>query len=143
MHYLPRDVFKVLVIGDSGVGKSCLVTRFTKNSFAPDSFNTIGVDFRLQKIAIDGREVILQIWDSAGYERFRIMTSSFYKGAHGVIMVYDVTNNESLDHLKKWLKEVQLYAPETVKTVVVGNKCDLISEHRVSPYVGQSFLESK
>lgn len=134
-------MYKLLVIGDSGVGKSCLVTRFTKNCFSPDHFNTIGVDFRLQKIEIDGREINLQIWDSAGYERFRIMTSSYYKGAHGIIMAYDVTNKESFDHLNTWLKEVQLYAPDTAKIVVVGNKCDLISERSVSFHMAENFSQ--
>ena len=132
-------MFKLLVIGDSGVGKSCLVTRFTRNFYSPDHVNTIGVDFRIQKIEIDGNEVTLQIWDSAGYERFRIMTSSYYRGAHGIIMVYDITNKDSFDHLNNWYKEIQLYAPETAKIVVVGNKCDLISDRSVSPHLAESF----
>lgn len=129
------------MIGDSGVGKSCLVTRFTKDCFSPDHFNTVGVDFRLQKIAIDGKEVNLQIWDSAGYGRFRIMTSSYYKGANGIIMVYDITNKDSFDHLSNWLKEVHLYAPETAKIVLVGSKCDLVSDRRVPSHIAQTFSQ--
>eukprot|EP00047_Mylnosiga_fluctuans_P003032 m.227098 g.227098 ORF g.227098 m.227098 type:complete len:204 (-) comp11531_c0_seq1:83-694(-) len=117
---------KFLVIGDSGTGKSSLLLRFTEDSFDPDLGPTIGVDFKPKLFDVNGNRVKLSIWDTAGQERFRTLTSSYYRGAHGVILVYDVSRRESFDHISLWMNEVDMYstAPNMVK-MLVGNKIDL------------------
>merc|ERR1712157_499578 len=124
-------LFKLVLIGDSGVGKSCLLLRFADDSFTDSYISTIGVDFRFRTVNIDMKTVKLQIWDTAGQERFRTITSAYYRGAHGIIMVYDVTNSESFEHVEEWLSEVNRHASETTKKLLVGNKCDLESERAV------------
>ena len=116
---------KILIIGDSGVGKSSLLLRFTDDKFDPDQSATIGVDFKVKAISIDGNLVKLAIWDTAGQERFRTLTPSYYRGAQGVIFVYDCTRRDSFTHLTTWLTEVDTYAtkPGIVK-MLVGNKID-------------------
>lgn len=117
-------LFKLVLIGDSGVGKSCLLLRFSDDAFTESFISTIGVDFRFQTVKIGDKTVKMQIWDTAGQERFRTITSAYYRGADGIIMVYDVTHRESFDHVREWLKEVDKYAsPDTCK-LLIGNKCD-------------------
>jgi Ras-related protein Rab-1A len=95
-----------VLIGDSGVGKSCVLLRFADDSYAETYISTIGVDFRFRKVKVDKRIVKLQIWDTAGQERFRTLTSAYYRGSDGVMLVYDVTNEESFEHVTEWLGEV-------------------------------------
>ncbi|CAK8673623.1 ras-related protein Rab-18-B-like [Clavelina lepadiformis] len=116
---------KILIIGDSGVGKSSLLLRFTDDKFDPEQAATIGVDFKVKAITIDGNTVKLAIWDTAGQERFRTLTPSYYRGAQGVIFVYDTTQRETFTHLTTWLTEVETYStkPAIVK-MLVGNKID-------------------
>ncbi|URE19494.1 GTP-binding protein [Musa troglodytarum] len=127
-------LFKLLLIGDSGVGKSCLLLRFAK----------------IRTVELDGKTAKLQIWDTAGQERFRTITSSYYRGAHGIIVVYDVTDQESFNNVKQWLNEIDRYASENVNKLLVGNKCDLTA-NKVVPYetakafadeIGIPFLET-
>lgn len=106
--------FKLLVVGDAGVGKTCLITRFVDDVFSSTCKSTIGVDFKAHSIEMDGRAVQLQVWDTAGQERFRALTTSYYRGAHGVILVYDVTEQTTYDHLASWIKDVDLYSGEEV-----------------------------
>jgi len=134
-------LFKLVLIGDSGVGKSCLLLRFADDNFTDSYISTIGVDFRFRTITIDKKVVKLQIWDTAGQERFRTITSAYYRGADGIIMVYDVTNQESFDHVEEWLSEVDRYASESTSKLLVGNKADLIEEKRVSEETAQRFSE--
>lgn len=132
--------FKLLLIGDSGVGKSSLLLRFTSNTF--DNLPpTVGVDFRLKKMTVEGKRVKLAIWDTAGQERFRTLTSAYYRGAQGVILVYDVTRRETFTNLSDvWLKELDLYSTyqDCIK-MVVGNKVDKENERVVSKQEGINF----
>jgi len=125
-------LYKLLIIGDSGVGKSCLLLRFSDDIFTDSFISTIGVDFKIRTLEINGQKVKLQIWDTAGQERFRTITSSYYRGAHGIIVVYDVTNQKSYDDIEKWLKEIDTFAGQHVQKLLVGNKCDLVND-RVIP----------
>ncbi|CAI4231251.1 unnamed protein product [Auanema sp. JU1783] len=117
---------KILIIGESGVGKSSLMLRFVDHSFDPEQSATIGVDFRVTSMNIDGNRVKLAIWDTAGQERFRTLTPSYYRGAQGVICVFDVTNRSSFERLDHWMTEVDTYSTkgEAVK-MVVANKIDM------------------
>lgn len=142
-------LFKLLLIGDSGVGKSCLLLRFADDSYLDSYISTIGVDFKIRTVEQDGKTIKLQIWDTAGQERFRTITSSYYRGAHGIIIVYDVTDQESFENVKQWLNEIDRYAIENVNKLLVGNKCDL--PNRVVSYdtakafadeVGIPFMET-
>lgn len=116
-------LFKLLIIGDSGVGKSSLLLRFADNTFTGNYITTIGVDFKIRTVEIDGERVKLQIWDTAGQERFRTITSTYYRGTHGVIVVYDVTSGESFANVKRWLHEIDQNC-EVVNRILVGNKND-------------------
>lgn len=116
-------LFKLLIIGDSGVGKSSLLLRFADNTFTGNYITTIGVDFKIRTVEIDGERVKLQIWDTAGQERFRTITSTYYRGTHGVIVVYDVTSGESFANVKRWLHEIEQNC-EVVNRILVGNKND-------------------
>ncbi|KAI9894861.1 MAG: hypothetical protein M1814_000081 [Vezdaea aestivalis] len=131
--YIYDYLFKLLLIGDSGVGKSCLLLRFADDTYTESYISTIGVDFKIRTIELDGKTVKLQIWDTAGQERFRTITSSYYRGAHGICVVYDVTDMESFNNVKQWLQEIDRYATEGVNKLLVGNKSDM-SDKKVVEY---------
>jgi len=135
-------LFKLVLIGDSGVGKSCLLLRFADDNFTSSYISTIGVDFRFRTVYVDGKTVKLQIWDTAGQERFRTITSAYYRGADGIILVYDVTNKESFDHVEEWLAEVDRYANESTLKLLVGNKADLVEQKEISEETAQQFADS-
>ncbi|XP_041282533.1 ras-related protein Rab-18-B-like isoform X2 [Onychostruthus taczanowskii] len=119
---------KLLLVGDSGVGKSSLLRRFTDGAFEPRLTPTVGIDFKMKKMVVEGRAVQLAIWDTAGQERFRTVTPSYYRGAQGVVLVYDVTRKATFTGLGRWLSEVEMYttSSSTVK-MLVGNKTDKVS----------------
>jgi len=135
-------LFKLLLIGDSGVGKSCLLLRFADNTFTDSFISTIGVDFKIRTMDIDGKRVKLQIWDTAGQERFRTITSSYYRGAHGIIVVYDVTDRVSFNNVKQWLGEIDRYACQSVNKLLLGNKADLAEKRTVQTSEGKDFADS-
>ncbi|KAB1204124.1 GTP-binding protein YPTM2 [Morella rubra] len=134
-------LFKLLLIGDSGVGKSCLLLRFADDSYLDSYISTIGVDFKIRTVEQDGKTIKLQIWDTAGQERFRTITSSYYRGAHGIIIVYDVTDQESFNNVKQWLSEIDRYASENVNKLLVGNKSDLTANKVVSYETAKAFAD--
>ncbi|CAJ1009669.1 ADP-ribosylation factor family/Ras of Complex, Roc, domain of DAPkinase/Gtr1 [Leishmania naiffi] len=135
-------LFKLLLIGDSGVGKSCLLLRFADDSYTDSYISTIGVDFKIRTLNLDSKVIKLQIWDTAGQERFRTITSSYYRGAHGIIIVYDTTDMESFNNVKTWLSEIDKYASENVNKILVGNKCDLVTKKAVDTQMAKDFADS-
>ncbi|VDK67210.1 unnamed protein product [Onchocerca ochengi] len=134
-------LFKLLLIGDSGVGKSCLLLRFADDTYTESYISTIGVDFKIRTIDLDGKTIKLQIWDTAGQERFRTITSSYYRGAHGIIVVYDITDQESFNNVKQWLQEIDRYACENVNKLLVGNKCDLTTRRAVEQNAAKEYAD--
>ncbi|KZT65703.1 ras-domain-containing protein [Daedalea quercina L-15889] len=134
---------KLLLIGNSSVGKSSLLLRFSDEQWLPEdeSSATIGVDFRVHKMEVKGRKVKLSIWDTAGQERFRTITSSYYRGAQGIILVYDVANRESFDALPRWYSELETYVSQAVVKIIVGNKVDKEFSRQVTYAEGQRFAE--
>lgn len=135
-------LFKLLLIGDSGVGKSCLLLRFADNAYTDAYISTIGVDFKIRTVDIDGKNIKLQIWDTAGQERFRTITSSYYRGSHGIIVVYDVTDMDSFNNVKQWFQEIDRFATEGVVKLLVGNKCDAVDKKVVDYNVAKEFADS-
>ncbi|EJD04435.1 GTP-binding protein SAS1 [Fomitiporia mediterranea MF3/22] len=126
-------LIKLLLIGDSGVGKSCLLTRFCDDTWTPSFITTIGIDFKIRTIELDGKRIKLQIWDTAGQERFRTITTAYYRGAMGILLVYDVTDQKSFDNIDTWFSAVEQHASNEVDRILVGNKCDW-EEKRVVSY---------
>eukprot|EP01095_Lingulamoeba_sp_RSL-Kostka_P005503 TRINITY_DN1683_c0_g1_i1.p1 TRINITY_DN1683_c0_g1~~TRINITY_DN1683_c0_g1_i1.p1 ORF type:complete len:207 (-),score=73.36 TRINITY_DN1683_c0_g1_i1:262-882(-) len=137
-------LFKLLLIGDSGVGKSCILVRFVDDEFEEDQVCTIGVDFKVKMINMQGKKINLTIWDTAGQEKFRSLTSSYYRGTNGIILVYDVTKKESFDNIEMWLGEVEMYT-NTIEPVklLVGNKVDKESDREVSVNQGEELAKEK
>ncbi|KAL4066356.1 ras family-domain-containing protein [Scleroderma yunnanense] len=136
---------KLLLIGNASVGKSSLLLRFSDEQWIPEdeATATIGVDFRVHKMEVNGRKVKLSIWDTAGQERFRTITSSYYRGAQGIIVVYDVANRETFDALPKWFTEIDTYVSTMVPKIIVGNKLDKEHSRQVSTSEGASFAARK
>lgn len=118
-------LFKIVLIGDSGVGKSNILSRFTRNEFSVESKSTIGVEFATRSIEIEKKVVKAQIWDTAGQERYRAITSAYYRGAVGALLVYDVTKKETFADVEKWLAELRDHADSKIVIMLTGNKCDL------------------
>eukprot|EP00479_Gromia_sphaerica_P010523 TRINITY_DN4867_c0_g1_i1.p1 TRINITY_DN4867_c0_g1~~TRINITY_DN4867_c0_g1_i1.p1 ORF type:complete len:210 (-),score=28.85 TRINITY_DN4867_c0_g1_i1:476-1105(-) len=125
-------LLKVVMIGDSGVGKSCLLKRFSSGEFEPGYISTIGVDFEIRTLTIEQKTVKLQIWDTAGQERFHNITTSYYRGAHCIMLVYDVTSGQSFKNVPRWLNQIKQYGSKDVKVLLVGNKTDLVEKRIVS-----------
>nr|KAF6438798.1 RAB30, member RAS oncogene family [Molossus molossus] len=153
-------LFKIVLIGNAGVGKTCLVRRFTQGLFPPGQGATIGVDFMIKTVEINGEKVKvserlsdvlicgftgkeLQIWDTAGQERFRSITQSYYRSANALILTYDITCEESFRCLPEWLREIEQYASNKVITVLVGNKIDLAERREVSQQRAEEFSEAQ
>mmetsp|Transcript_62139 Transcript_62139/g.178792 ORF Transcript_62139/g.178792 Transcript_62139/m.178792 type:complete len:205 (+) Transcript_62139:84-698(+) len=140
--------FRLLLIGDSGVGKSCLMHRFVNEGYNENTGCTVGIDFRLRTMDIDGKTCRVQLWDAAGQERFMVQ-NNFYKGVQGVIVVYDVTDKESFDNVRHWMQKVDKSAPEDVNKLLIGNKCDLTSKivsfdeaKELADWLGVPFIEA-
>eukprot|EP01097_Dermamoeba_algensis_P005001 TRINITY_DN3186_c0_g1_i1.p1 TRINITY_DN3186_c0_g1~~TRINITY_DN3186_c0_g1_i1.p1 ORF type:complete len:209 (+),score=27.64 TRINITY_DN3186_c0_g1_i1:118-744(+) len=136
-------IFKILLIGDSGVGKSSILLRYTDDCFQEDQTCTIGVDFKVKTLDIRGKRINLTMWDTAGQEKFRSITTSYYRGTHGIVLVYDVNSRKSFEAINTWLSEVDLYAtnPDLIK-LLIGNKVDQ-SNREVTKEEGNNFAREK
>ncbi|XP_064403077.1 ras-related protein Rab-13-like [Halichondria panicea] len=118
-------LFKVLLCGDSGVGKTCLISQFTDNQIRRSHITTIGIDFKLKTFTVQGKRIRLQIWDTAGQERFETLTAQYYRRAQGILLVYDITQDATFGNVTKWLRNIEENAVDDVKVTLVGNKLDL------------------
>merc|ERR1712216_1058853 len=136
-------LFKVVLIGDSGVGKSNLLSRFTRNEFMLQSESTIGVEFATRSIQVDGKTIKAQIWDTAGQEGYRAITSAYYRGAVGALLVYDITKHVTYENVERWLKELRDHADSNIVMMLVGNKSDLRHLRAVSTDDASSFAEKE
>ncbi|XP_021745791.1 ras-related protein RABA5d-like [Chenopodium quinoa] len=134
-------LFKIVIIGDSAVGKSNLLSRYARNEFNMHSKATIGVEFQTQSMEIEGKEVKAQIWDTAGQERFRAVTSAYYRGAVGALLVYDISRRTTFDSIGRWLDELTTHSDTTVARMLVGNKSDLDNIRSVSIEEGKNLAE--
>uniref|UniRef100_A0A0E0Q2M5 Uncharacterized protein n=1 Tax=Oryza rufipogon TaxID=4529 RepID=A0A0E0Q2M5_ORYRU len=136
-------VFKVVVIGDSAVGKTQLLGRFTKDEFFIDSKSTIGIEFQTRTVEIGGKRVKAQIWDTAGQERYRAVTSAYYRGALGAMLVYDVTSRRSFHHAARWLHDLRAHADNSIVVMLIGNKADLSHARAVAADEAAAFAEDQ
>jgi Ras-related protein Rab-1A len=135
-------IYKVLLLGDSSVGKTCFLLRYADDTFNDNHITTIGLDYRLKMINLENDKIIkLQVWDTAGQDRFRAITKNYYKGAHGIILIYDVTNQSTFSNIKNWLSQIKENTTEKVKIIIVGNKIDDELLRKVSIEEGKKLSE--
>ena len=132
-------IFKVLLLGNSDVGKSSLLLRFVDSVWNDGFVPTIGVDFKVKTLEINNKKVKMQIWDTAGQERFRTVVSTYFKGAHGILLIYDVTNKDSFKNLENWLIEIEKNSSDKVLKILLGNKCDLNDDREIQSEEGKAF----
>ena len=130
-------MFKVVLIGDMKVGKTNIVSRYIKNEFNKDSMSTIGVEFGSKELVIEGHNVKVQIWDTAGQEKYKSITNAYYKGAKGAFVVYDITNKNSFDNADNWLNNLRASADKKCSIILIGNKSDLEDKREVSIEQGE------
>ena len=124
-------LYKVIIIGDTSVGKSNILTRYIKDEFSLNTKSTVGVELGIKFLKIKNINTKIQIWDTAGQERYRAITSSYFKGSNGCFIVYDITNETSFDNIEKWYEQIQSETSKEIPIVLVGNKCDLENERKV------------
>ncbi|XP_039024755.1 ras-related protein Rab11C-like [Hibiscus syriacus] len=136
-------LFKIVLIGDSGVGKSNILSRFTRNEFCLESKSTIGVEFATRTLQVEGKTVKAQIWDTAGQERYRAITSAYYRGAVGALLVYDITKRQTFDNVLRWLRELRDHADSNIVIMMIGNKSDLNHLRSVSTEDAQGLAEGE
>lgn len=129
--------FKIITLGNSGVGKTCLILRYCDMVFSPTFITSIGVDFKVKNLDYDGKRVKLNIWDTAGQERFRTITLSYVRGSNGILMVYDITDRKSFIAVNEWMKSISENATTKVNVILVGNKCDRDLERQVTKTEGE------
>ena len=137
------DLFKLVIIGDSGVGKSCLLLRFADDTFTENYYSTIGVDFRFKCLEIGDRKCKLQIWDTAGQERFKTVTSAYYRGADGIIIVFDQTDRESYNNVQNWIEDISRYSADDPVKIIFANKDDIAAEKKTVDNIDITELEKK
>lgn len=134
-------LFKIIIIGDSGIGKSAILFRFADDIYNESYISTIGVDFKIKTIFINGKIIKLQIWDTAGQERFRTITTSYYRGSHMIFLCYDITDRQTFSNLEMWSEEIKKFASHNVKVTVCGTKLDLEYRRQVSIQEGKAFAD--
>ena len=137
------DLFKLVIIGDSGVGKSCLLLRFADDTFTENYYSTIGVDFRFKCLEIGDRKCKLQIWDTAGQERFKTVTSAYYRGADGIVIVFDQTDRESYNNVQNWIEDISRYSTDDPVKIIFANKDDISTEKKTVDNIDITELEKK
>ncbi|XP_063075815.1 ras-related protein Rab-12 [Engraulis encrasicolus] len=136
----PADYkLQIIVIGSRGVGKTSLMERFTDDTFCEACKSTVGVDFKIKTVELRGKKIRMQIWDTAGQERFNSITSAYYRGAKGIVLVYDITKQETFEDLPKWVKMIDKYASEEAELLLVGNKLDCETDRIVTRQQGERF----
>lgn len=129
-------LFKILLIGDSATGKSCLLLRYTDDCYSDKFLATIGVDFKIKAMELDGKMVKMMIWDTAGQDRFRTITTAYYRGAHGILVTYDCTDRESFNHVPSWIREARKFICDKTQLALVATKCDLVKKKVVTSEEG-------
>lgn len=134
-------LFKLLLIGDSGVGKTSVLFRFSDDAFNSTFISTIGIDFKIRTIELGDKKIKLQIWDTAGQERFRTITTAYYRGAMGILLVYDITNEKSFENIKTWIKNIEQHASADVEKMILGNKCDMEDKRKISKEQGEQLAK--
>ena len=135
-------VYKVLLLGDSTVGKTCFLMKYTDKSFQEVHMSTIGLDYRLKTMTLkNGKNIKLQIWDTAGQDRFRAITKNYYKGANGIILIYDVTSIQTYENVKNWITQIREEASKNVVIYIAGNKIDMEEERKVTTEEGQKLAD--
>ena len=132
-------IFKVLLLGNSDVGKSSLLLRYVDSVWNDAFVPTIGVDFKVKTLNINDKKIKMHIWDTAGQERFRTVVATYFRGAHGILLLYDVTNKDSFKNLENWLIEIEKNAQEKVLKILIGNKCDLTDDREIQSDEGKAF----
>ena len=136
------SVYKVLILGDSSVGKTCFLLKYTDRVFNEVYMSTIGLDYRLKTLTLkNGKKVKLQIWDTAGQDRFRTITKNYYKGANGIILIYDITSTETYENVENWISQIKEEASPNVVIYLVGNKVDMEDKRKVSTEEGQKIAD--
>ena len=131
-------LYKILLLGDSTVGKTCFLLRYMEDSFIDLHMATIGLDYRLKTMILeDQKKVKVQLWDTAGQDKFRAITRNYYKGASGIILIFDVTNIKSFENIKKWINEIKEEISENVSIVLIGNKIDNVKERKITKEQGE------
>ena len=135
-------LYKILLLGDSSVGKTCFLMRYADNTFQEIHMSTIGLDYKLKNVQLDdGKIVKIQIWDTAGQDRFRSITKNYYKGAHGIILIYDVTSRKTFENIKNWVKQIKEEVSDKVTIILVGNKIDDETNRKVSTEEGEAMAK--
>ena len=137
-----ETVYKVLLLGDTTVGKTCFLMKYTDKTFQDIHMATIGLDYRLKTMKLkSGKDIKLQIWDTAGQDRFRAITKNYYKGSHGIILIYDVTNLQTFENVKNWVNQIREEAANNVVIYIAANKIDMEAERKVSKQEGESLAQ--
>ena len=138
-----EPTYKVLLLGDSSVGKTCFLKRYIDNTFQDAYLSTIGFDFKFKNVTLkDGKKVKIQLWDTAGQERFRTIAKSYYKGAHGIVLIYDVTSKRTYENIRKWLNQIKEEASSRISIILVANKIDCEEEREVTKEEGENLAKT-
>ena len=133
-----EQLYKIIIVGDSGVGKSNILGRYINNEFKQDTKSTVGVEFASKKVKVNDVNIKLQIWDTAGQERYRSITSAYYKGSKGCFIVYDITSSQTFENIEKWYEEISKTGDKSLSIILIGNKCDLENERKVTIEMGEN-----